>query len=70
MTLGDNRLTATLKYSIGCYGAGILMLLEFIELSKNHDNIQSLLSRHSGEGRNPVNPTSPALWDKTKLHFE
>jgi len=24
----------------------------------------------SGEGRNPVNPKSPALRDKSQLHFE
>jgi len=26
--------------------------------------------RHSGEGRNPASSTSPALRDKTQLHFE
>jgi hypothetical protein len=41
-----------------------------IELSKIHDNVRNLLPRHSGEGRNPVDPTSPALRDKTQLHFE
>ena len=33
-------------------------------------NPDNPICRHSGEGRNPANPTSPALRDNAQLHFE